>query len=112
MVGNACASAHRNVPPRDAARRTSSLRNVRAAGIPGGSRAFSALKAPGTSRNVFGADCARLTDDVPGRRSMMRRAAAHGAEGTGYRRLFAKRKACLRAGLLLLLYCDAVIVAH
>ena len=81
-------------------------------GIPGGSRAFSALKAPGTSRNVFGADCARLTDDVPGRRSMMRRAAAHGAEGTGYRRLFAKRKACLRAGLLLLLYCDAVIVVH
>src|SRR5712664_449494 len=32
MVGNACASAHRNVPPRDAARRTTSLRNARAAG--------------------------------------------------------------------------------
>jgi hypothetical protein len=31
-VGNACASAHRNVPPRDAARRTTSLRNARAAG--------------------------------------------------------------------------------
>ena len=32
MVGNACASAHRNVPPRDAARRSTSLRNARAAG--------------------------------------------------------------------------------
>ena len=31
-VGNACASAHRNVPPRDAARRTTSLRNARTAG--------------------------------------------------------------------------------
>jgi hypothetical protein len=31
-VGNAGASAHRNVPPRDAARRTTSLRNARAAG--------------------------------------------------------------------------------
>src|ERR1700736_5403896 len=31
-VGNACASAHRNVPSRDAARRTTSLRNARAAG--------------------------------------------------------------------------------
>jgi hypothetical protein len=31
-VGNACVSAHRDVPPRDAARRTTSLRNSRAAG--------------------------------------------------------------------------------
>ena len=41
-VGNAGASAHRNVPPRDAARRTTSLRKARAAGgCLGGSRAFS-----------------------------------------------------------------------
>ena len=32
MVGNACASAHRNVASRDAARRTTSLRNARTAG--------------------------------------------------------------------------------
>ena len=31
-VGNAARLAHRNVPPRDAARRTTSLRNARAAG--------------------------------------------------------------------------------
>ena len=33
-VGNACASAHRNVPPRDAVRRTTSLRNASCWDIP------------------------------------------------------------------------------
>jgi hypothetical protein len=43
-VGNAArASAHRNVPPRDAARRTASLRKrANRWGHPGGSRVFSA----------------------------------------------------------------------
>ena len=40
------ASAHRNVPPRDAARRNTSLPACEPLGKPGGSRAFSADAPP------------------------------------------------------------------
>lgn len=63
-VGNACVPAHRNVPPRDAARRTTSLRNARAAGDTPADLARLArtvrLKRPGLRDGVaFEADAVR-----------------------------------------------------
>ena len=77
-VGNVGrALAHRNVPPRDAARRTTSLRNPRAAGDnPGGSRAFSAdgpPQAPAAPRRSCEAKYMRADELAASRRAVIER---------------------------------------